>query len=208
MSFSALSRRRGADGPFWSGWCWSSQMCILRNLKPRSVPRQRGADNILKVLSGRVCVHAGYGLHCHRAVITLCKLIGIKDLYCKVEGSVNLLNITRALFTGLANQVRSCDQIQARFSVWRGLFLEQTSFTLFTLQETHQKRADKKQLHVVEFQEHRGPLPQVVASPRDGARPNAEPEDEVPNTRLRWDDVRASQGLKRSIWADVKRTIW
>lgn len=48
----------------------------------------------------------GYGLHCHRAVITLCKLIGIKDMYCKVEGSVNLLNITRALFTGLAQQVR------------------------------------------------------------------------------------------------------
>lgn len=114
MSFSALSRRRGADGPFWSGWCWSSQMCILRNLKPRSTPHRRGADNILKVLSVHVCVRAGYGLHCHRAVITLCKLIGIKDMYCKVEGSVNLLNITRALFTGLANQVRSCDQIQAR----------------------------------------------------------------------------------------------
>lgn len=48
----------------------------------------------------------GYGLHCHRAVITLCKLIGIRDMYCKVEGSVNLLNITRALFNGLANQVR------------------------------------------------------------------------------------------------------
>ncbi|KAJ3610913.1 hypothetical protein NHX12_023003 [Muraenolepis orangiensis] len=28
-----------------------------------------------------------------------------KDMYCKVEGSVNLLNLTRALFTGLANQV-------------------------------------------------------------------------------------------------------
>lgn len=53
-------------------------------------------------------VFAGYGLHCHRAVITLCKLIGIKDMYCKVDGSVNLLNITRALFTGLAKQVRSC----------------------------------------------------------------------------------------------------
>uniref|UniRef100_A0A3Q2Y1W4 Small ribosomal subunit protein uS5m n=1 Tax=Hippocampus comes TaxID=109280 RepID=A0A3Q2Y1W4_HIPCM len=47
----------------------------------------------------------GYGLHCHRAIITLCKLIGLKDIYCKVEGSVNLLNITRALFSGLAQQV-------------------------------------------------------------------------------------------------------
>lgn len=120
----------------------------------------------------------GYGLHCHRAVITLCKLIGIKDMYCKVEGSVNLLNITRALFTGLASQ------------------------------ETHQTLADKKQLHVVEFQLQRGLLPMVVASPKDGARPNPESEDEIPNTRLHWDDVRAAQGLKRSIWAGVKRTIW
>uniref|UniRef100_A0A3P9CWX2 Small ribosomal subunit protein uS5m n=1 Tax=Maylandia zebra TaxID=106582 RepID=A0A3P9CWX2_9CICH len=116
-----------------------------------------------------------YGLHCHRAVITLCKLIGIKDMYCKVEGSVNLLNITRALFTGLASQ------------------------------ETHQTLADKKQLHVVEFQSQRGLLPMVVASPKDGARPNPESEDEIPNTRLHWDDVRAAQGLKRSIWAGVKR---
>lgn len=199
--------------------CWWAFLIrltlILSDVHPQELEAtlnatRRGADNILNnvLLSGRVCVYAGYGLHCHRAVITLCKLIGIKDMYCKVEGSVNLLNITRALFTGLANQVRSCDPIQARSSVWRGLFLEQTSFTLFTLQETHQKRADKKQLHVVEFQEHRGPLPQVVASPRDGARPDAEPEDEVPNARLRWDDIRASQGLKRSIWAGVKRTIW
>lgn len=78
----------------------------------------------------------------------------------------------------------------------------------FALQETHQKMADKKQLHVVEFQEHRGPLPLVVASPKDGARPDAEPEDKVPNTRLHWGDVQALQGHKRSVWAGVKRTIW
>ncbi|CAN9499584.1 unnamed protein product [Ophioblennius macclurei] len=120
----------------------------------------------------------GHGLHCHRAVITMCKLIGIKDMYCKVEGSVNLLNITRALFTGLANQ------------------------------KTHQMTADSKQLHVVEFQNQRGPMPIVVASPKDGARPNPESEDEIPNTPLHWDDVRAAQGYKRSTWASVKRTIW
>lgn len=120
----------------------------------------------------------GYGLHCHRAVITLCKLIGMKDMYCKVEGSVNLLNMTRALFTGLANQ------------------------------QTHQTLANNKQLHVVEFQTQRGPLPVVVASPKKGARSNPEPEDEVPNTRLHWDDVQAAQGSKRSIWAGVKRNAW
>lgn len=60
------------------------------------------------ILFDSLSVSAGYGLHCHRAVITLCKLIGIQDMYCKVQGSVNLLNITKALFTALANQVRPC----------------------------------------------------------------------------------------------------
>ncbi|XP_053291672.1 28S ribosomal protein S5, mitochondrial isoform X1 [Pleuronectes platessa] len=120
----------------------------------------------------------GYGLHCHRAVITLCKLMGIQDMYCKVDGSINYLNITRALFTGLANQ------------------------------ETHQTLANKKELHVVEFQSQRGPLPLVVASPKAGARSDPNPEDEIPNTRLHWADVKAAQGSKRSIWAGVKRTIW
>ncbi|XP_066538013.1 28S ribosomal protein S5, mitochondrial [Hoplias malabaricus] len=120
----------------------------------------------------------GYGLHCHRAVITMCRLIGIEDMYAKVEGSVNLLNITRALFQGLAKQ------------------------------ETHQSLADRKQLNVVEFREECGPLPVVVARPQLGARKEPEPEDEVPNTRLHWADVQAAQGMKRSVWAGVKRTIW
>ncbi|KAM3862627.1 small ribosomal subunit protein uS5m [Diretmus argenteus] len=120
----------------------------------------------------------GYGLHCHRAVITICRLIGIQDMYCKVEGPINLLNITKALFTGLANQ------------------------------ETHQTLAEKKQLHVVEFQSERDLLPTVVASPTGGARPDPLPEDQIPNTRLNWKDVHAAQGLKRSVWAGVKRTIW
>ncbi|KAG9268267.1 28S ribosomal protein S5, mitochondrial isoform X1 [Astyanax mexicanus] len=120
----------------------------------------------------------GYGLHCHRAVITICRLIGIEDMYAKVEGSVNLLNITRALFQGLAKQ------------------------------ETHQALADRKQLNVVEFRDEQGPLPIVVAKPQLGARKDPEQEDEVPNTRLHWADVQAAQGMKRSVWAGVKRTIW
>ncbi|XP_061822013.1 small ribosomal subunit protein uS5m isoform X2 [Nerophis lumbriciformis] len=120
----------------------------------------------------------GYGLHCHRAIITMSKLVGIKDMYCKVDGTTNLLNMTKAFFFGL------------------------------TSQETHQKLADKKQLHVVEFRQERGPLPVVVASPKFGAKTEPEPEDEILNTRLNWDDVRASQVSKRSVWAGVKRTIW
>ncbi|XP_062979985.1 small ribosomal subunit protein uS5m isoform X2 [Elgaria multicarinata webbii] len=51
----------------------------------------------------------GYGLHCHRAIITICKLIGIKDMYAKRYGSRNLLNLTKALFKGLSKQVKLCD---------------------------------------------------------------------------------------------------
>ena len=67
--------------------------------------------------------------------------------------------------------------------------------------------AEKKQLHVVEFRSERGPLPTVVASPGNGPRSDPEAEDEIPNTRLHWDDVRAAQGGKSSVWASVKRNV-
>ncbi|XP_014321747.1 28S ribosomal protein S5, mitochondrial isoform X1 [Myotis lucifugus] len=117
----------------------------------------------------------GYGLRCHRAIITICRLIGIKDMYAKVSGSVNMLNLTRGLFHGL-----SC-------------------------QETHQQLADKKSLHVVEFREECGPLPIVVASPQGAVRKDPEPEDEVPDTKLDWEDVKIAQGMKRSVWSGLKR---
>ncbi|XP_001382072.2 28S ribosomal protein S5, mitochondrial [Monodelphis domestica] len=117
----------------------------------------------------------GHGLHCHRAIITICKLIGIKDMYAKVTGSCNLINITRGLFHGLSKQ------------------------------ETHQQLADKKSLHVVEFRDECGPLPIVVASPQGAIRKEPEPEDEVPDTKLDWDEVRMSQGMKKSVWANLKR---
>ncbi|XP_066123824.1 small ribosomal subunit protein uS5m isoform X1 [Saccopteryx bilineata] len=117
----------------------------------------------------------GYGLHCHRAIITICRLIGIKDMYAKVSGSVNMLNLIRGLFHGLSRQ------------------------------ETHQQLADKKSLHVVEFREECGPLPIVVASPQGAVRKDPEPEDEVPNIRLDWEEVKATQGMKRSVWSDLKR---
>ncbi|NXP43978.1 RT05 protein, partial [Heliornis fulica] len=102
----------------------------------------------------------GYGLHCHRAIMTICKLIGIKDMYAKVSGSKNLINITRALFKGL------------------------------TQQETHQQLANQKNLYVVEFREEQGPLPTVVALPEGTVREDPEPEDEVPDTKLEWSEVK------------------
>ncbi|XP_068135690.1 small ribosomal subunit protein uS5m [Hyperolius riggenbachi] len=120
----------------------------------------------------------GYGLHCHRAIITICKLFGIKDMYAKVSGSCNLLNITRALFQGLSQQ------------------------------ETHQDLANKKSLHVVEFREECGPFPRIVASPHGPVSTVPEPDDDLLDIPLDWDEVKAAQGQKRSVWANVKRTIW
>ncbi|KFV61717.1 hypothetical protein N307_07868, partial [Dryobates pubescens] len=117
----------------------------------------------------------GYGLHCHRAIITLCKLIGIQDMYARVTGSKNLINITRALFKGL------------------------------TQQETHQQLANQKRLKVVEFREEQGPLPLVAAVPQGPARAEPEPLDELPDTQLEWSEVKEAQGMKKSPWAKVRR---
>ncbi|XP_021508293.1 small ribosomal subunit protein uS5m isoform X1 [Meriones unguiculatus] len=117
----------------------------------------------------------GYGLRCHRAIITICRLIGIKDMYAKVSGSINMMNLTRGVFLGLTHQ------------------------------ETHQHLADKKSLHVVEFREECGPLPIVVASPRGPVSKEPEPEPEVPDTKLDWEEVKAMQGMKHSVWSDLKR---
>jgi ribosomal protein S5 len=80
----------------------------------------------------------GAGLNCHRALIVLCQLLGIKDIYVRTEGSTsNKLNIVKAFMTGLRNQ------------------------------ETFQQLAERKRLHVVEFDPTRGYLPKVIASPKE-----------------------------------------
>ncbi len=49
-------------------------------------------------------VPAGYGLVGHRVIKLLCQLIGIKDVYAKVEGSRNSLNVAKGFICGLLNQ--------------------------------------------------------------------------------------------------------
>lgn len=79
---------------------------------------------------------AGYGLICHPRLQKICEVVGIKDIYVKVEGSTkNYLALTHAFMTGLLNQ------------------------------ETHQHLAERKGLHVVEMSPLRHYLPQIVASP-------------------------------------------
>ncbi|XP_044744933.1 28S ribosomal protein S5, mitochondrial [Coccinella septempunctata] len=77
----------------------------------------------------------GYGLRCHRAIKTICEVIGIKDLYAKVEGSTNVNHITKAFFLGL---------------------IKQKSF---------KEIAEEKGLHVVQFSKENGYFPKVLASP-------------------------------------------
>lgn len=36
-------------------------------------------------------------------------------------------------------------------------------------------------------------------------RKDPEPEEEVPDIKLDWQDVKAEQGMKRSVWANLKR---
>ncbi|KAG8238114.1 hypothetical protein J437_LFUL012725 [Ladona fulva] len=77
----------------------------------------------------------GYGLVCHRAVKTVCEVLGIKDLYAKVEGSTNLQHIVMAFFHGLLKQ------------------------------KTYQQIAEEKGLHVVEICKEAHNFPKVLASP-------------------------------------------
>ena len=63
----------------------------------------------------------GYGVRAHRVVTAICEVLGLTDIYCKVEGAVNYLHITRAFFNGLNKQ------------------------------KTYQQMADEKHLNVVEL---------------------------------------------------------
>lgn len=58
----------------------------------------------------------GFGLICHRAIKCACEVIGIKDLYVKVEGSVNYQHIIKAFLIGLLRQVRLKFHDQPRVS--------------------------------------------------------------------------------------------
>jgi hypothetical protein len=50
-------------------------------------------------------VPEGFGLVCHRAIRTICEVVGIKDIYAKIEGPTNLQHIVKAFFLGLLRQV-------------------------------------------------------------------------------------------------------
>nr|CAB3264011.1 28S ribosomal protein S5, mitochondrial-like [Phallusia mammillata] len=78
----------------------------------------------------------GYGLHCHRAVTDICKLIGFKDMYVKTFGSTTMLNLMKCFLKGILKQ------------------------------ETYQQKADRLGYHVVELDPRRCNYPVVLASPK------------------------------------------
>ncbi|XP_002731451.1 small ribosomal subunit protein uS5m-like [Saccoglossus kowalevskii] len=103
----------------------------------------------------------GYGLRCHRIIKEICKLAGITDLYARVYGSKNPLNICHAVFQGLASQ------------------------------ETHQQIADRHRLHLVEFREECDNFPCVVASPQGGdVRDDIEIRDWDKEMPLEWKEIK------------------
>ncbi|GAB1605755.1 28S ribosomal protein S5, mitochondrial-like, partial [Argonauta hians] len=83
--------------------------------------------------------HKGFGLTCHRVLKTICEVIGIKDMYAKVDShSKNTQCLTKAFFEGLSKQ------------------------------ETHQQLADRMNMHLVEFRNERSYFPKVVSTPSSG----------------------------------------
>ncbi|KAL3320160.1 28S ribosomal protein S5, mitochondrial [Cichlidogyrus casuarinus] len=79
----------------------------------------------------------GHGLVCHRVLATICRLVGIKDMYAKVEGSARNYKMVVQGFLKLLRQ-----------------------------QKTYQEIADTYGLHVVEFTQDRDMYPNVLASPK------------------------------------------
>lgn len=79
----------------------------------------------------------GYGLDCNRIIALLCKLVGIKDLEAKVEGSHMPVNIAKAFILGLLRQKK------------------------------YEDFAEDKKLHVVEFDPQQRNFPHILASPSE-----------------------------------------
>lgn len=78
----------------------------------------------------------GYGLVCHRAIKEICQLVGIKNLYAKIEGAKGVQHIVKAFFLGLLSQKK------------------------------YEDIAEAKGLHLVEYRPEFGNFPKVVGSPK------------------------------------------
>lgn len=91
----------------------------------------------------------GHGLICHRAIKTICEVVGIKDLHAKVEGATGVQHVTKAFFLGLLQQ------------------------------RTHNEIAEEKGLHLVELSSENDNFPKVIASPTKCRTTDEIPSNEI-----------------------------
>lgn len=91
----------------------------------------------------------GHGLICHRAIKTICEVVGIKDLHAKVEGATGVQHVTKAFLLGLLQQ------------------------------RTHDEIAEEKGLHLVELRSENDNFPKVVASPTECRKADNIPSNEI-----------------------------
>ncbi|XP_072031236.1 small ribosomal subunit protein uS5m-like [Amphiura filiformis] len=148
MAMVIVGNQKGALG--YALGKGSSPMAALRKAKNKAATRLQymerydnhtiSHDIEYRFISTRIRMkkeNRGYGLKCHRVIREICYLAGITDIYAKVYGSKNPLNIAQCAIKGLASQ------------------------------ETYEQIAKRTGLHVVEFQPQCGALPIVLASPEE-----------------------------------------
>lgn len=120
----------------------------------------------------------GFGLVCHRAIRTMCEVIGIKDLYAKIEGSTNLQHIVKAFMLGLLRQ------------------------------KPYELMAEDKQLFVVEQREENQNIPIVLATPTECRRPSEIPTHENLDFRTYGFDGRIVLKRKKFVPFYTKLPSW
>ena len=122
-------------------------------------------------------VPEGHGLKCHRVIKRICQLVGIKDLYAKVEGSRNPMNITKAFICGLLNQ------------------------------QNYAEIAEQKKLHLVEYKPELRYFPQVLASPTQLPSPTAPAEAEAKSPEVKSEIAVPDDGLPYESDADYLKRV-
>uniref|UniRef100_A0A5K4FAM5 Small ribosomal subunit protein uS5m n=1 Tax=Schistosoma mansoni TaxID=6183 RepID=A0A5K4FAM5_SCHMA len=137
------------------GLCGIGKAKALNLLSATRRAKLRASQNIVsfELKEGRTLWHVGYvcqwnskifatplsegaGLKCHRMIQTLCQVIGIKDMYARVEGSTTNYQAIAKGFLRLLKQ-----------------------------QKTYEDLANSLGLHVVEFAADRDMYPHILASP-------------------------------------------
>lgn len=93
----------------------------------------------------------GHGLICHRAIKTICEVVGIKDLHAKIEGATGVQHVTKAFFLGLMQQ------------------------------RTHEEIAEEKGLYIVEQRSENNYFPKIIASPTKCRTADEIPTNEIMN---------------------------